>query len=307
MPASESQIGAIRAFSRFYTRQLGLLGKGLLQSRFSPTEARILYELAHRDAAAAGALARDLGLDPGYLSRILKKFERQGLISRAPSRSDGRKSALALTAKGRKAFATLNRASHDQIAAMLAPTPKERTAELVAAMATVRRLLGDRVEPSVPYILRPPEVGDIAWAAHRQAVLYAREYGWDETFEAMVGEIGAAFIRNLDAGRERCWIAERDDRVVGAVLVVRQSDDVAKLRMLYVEPEARGLGIGRRLVDECIRFARWKGYKSLTLWTNDVLISARRIYEAAGFAKVKDEPHRSFGKDLIGEYWELAL
>ncbi|HZH50738.1 MAG TPA: bifunctional helix-turn-helix transcriptional regulator/GNAT family N-acetyltransferase [Microvirga sp.] len=306
-PAQEEQIAAVRAFSRFYTRQIGLLEEGLYRSQFSLTEVRVLYELAHREGLTASDLVRDLGLDAGYLSRLLKKFEARGLLTRTASVEDARQAVLALTDAGHEAFAPLNQASHDQIAAMLDRLSPHERERLVQAMGQVQRLLGGAPEPRVPYILRPPRPGDMGWIVHRQAVLYAAEYGWDETFEALVAEIAAAFVRNFDPKRENCWIAEREGEVVGSVLVVRQSDEVAKLRLLYVEPSARGLGIGRRLVDECIRFARHKGYRTLTLWTNDVLVSARRIYEVAGFRLVEEERHHSFGKDLVGQNWNLDL
>jgi len=303
----DGQALAVRRFNRFYTRQIGLLEESYLRSAFSLTEVRVLYELAHRDGWTAAELARALGLDTGYLSRILKTFEARGFLLRAPSETDGRQAVLALTEDGRAALAPLDRASHADIGAMLARLPEPRRAELVRAMATIERLLGGTPEPRVPYILRPLQVGDLGWIAHRQGVLYAQEYGFDESFEALVAEILAGFVKSFDPARERSWIAEREGAVVGSVFVVRQSAEVAKLRLLYVEPDARGLGIGRRLVDECIRFARAKGYRTLTLWTNAILVAACRIYEAAGFRRVKEERHNSFGKELVGQTWELAL
>jgi DNA-binding MarR family transcriptional regulator/GNAT superfamily N-acetyltransferase len=305
--ASLEQVSAVRAFNRFYTRQIGLLAEGLLNSRFSLTEVRVLYELAHRDGLIATDLGRDLGLDAGYVSRILKKLGAAGLVDRTPSPADARQSVLALTSAGNEAFQPLNQASHEQITALLASLSGSQREELVRNMGTIQRLLGNDTESKAPYILRPHQVGDIGWITHRQGILYAQEYGWDETFEALVAEIAAAFVKNYDPKRERCWIAEREDEVVGSVFVMRQSDEVAKLRLLYVEPSARGLGIGQRLVDECIRFARAKCYKVLTLWTNDILASARRIYQAAGFRLVAEERHHSFGKDLVGQNWDLVL
>jgi DNA-binding MarR family transcriptional regulator/GNAT superfamily N-acetyltransferase len=300
-------VAAIRRFSRFYTRQLGLLGEGLLESAFSLTESRVLYELALQDGLTATALGRDLGLDAGYLSRILKKFEAQGLILRTQSPADARQSNLALTAAGRAAFEPLNRGSREQITTMLQSLRPGDIERLTAAMARVEALLGT-VEPAAsPVILRAHQVGDIGWIAHRQGMLYAQEYGWDETFEALVAEIGARFVREFDPKHERAWIAERAGAVIGSVFVVRQSDTIAKLRLLYVEPEARGLGLGRRLVQECIRFARARGYATLTLWTNDILTAARRIYVEAGFSLAAEEHHHSFGKDLVGQNWELHL
>jgi DNA-binding MarR family transcriptional regulator/N-acetylglutamate synthase-like GNAT family acetyltransferase len=304
----ESQsIESIRHFNRFYTRLLGLLDEGLLKSEVSLSEARVLYELAHRDGLTASQLCRELGLDPGYLSRILKQFEARGMLIREPSTDDARQVALTLSGAGRAGFELLNRASHEQIAALIGGLGVNERSELLKAMRTVEMLLGERPGPAVPYILRPHHIGDMGWIAHRQGILYNLEYGWDETFEALVAEIAGTFVKNFNPRRERCWIAERDGEVVGSVFLVSQSDTVGKLRLLYVEPAARGLGIGRRLVDECIRTALEKHYKTLTLWTNDVLVSARRIYQAAGFKLIEEERHHSFGKDLVGQNWSLEL
>ncbi|PBC23657.1 MarR family transcriptional regulator [Mesorhizobium sp. WSM4310] len=300
-------IDAVRAFNRFYTRQIGLLDEGLLKSAFSLTEARVLYELAHRDGLTATDLGRDLGLDAGYVSRLLKKFERHDLISRSTLVSDARQSSIALTPAGRNAFAPLNKDSHDQVAALLDRLPVSEQDRLVKSMRTIQALLDESAEPKIPYLLRPLQIGDIGWITRRQGMLYAQDYGWDETYEALVAEILAAFVKSFDPKWERSWIAERDGEVVGSVFVVRKSPEVAKLRLLYVEPSARGLGIGGRLVDECIAFARAKGYKTLTLWTNDILGSARRIYQAAGFKLIDEERHHSFGKDLVGQTWDLEL
>lgn len=304
---TEEQIEKVRSFNRFYTRHIGLLNEGLLESDFSLTEARVLYELAHCGPVTAADLGRELGLDAGYLSRLLKRFDSQGLIRRSPSQDDRRQSFLALTDKGLATFEPLNQASATQVAATLSALSDSERERLVRAMDTVAHLTGGASETRVPYTLRPHQPGDIGWIAHRQALLYAQEYGWDETFEALVAEIAAAFVKNFDPQWERCWIAKRDGEVIGSVFLVRHSDEVAKLRLLYVEPSARGLGLGRRLVDECIGFARAKGYKTLTLWTNDVLVAARSIYQATGFRLVKEEPHRSFGKDLVGQTWNLDL
>jgi DNA-binding MarR family transcriptional regulator/GNAT superfamily N-acetyltransferase len=308
MPISptDEQVENVRSFNRFYTRYIGLLNEGLLESAFSLTEARVLYEMAHRGPVTAADLGRELGLDAGYLSRLLKRFDAQGLVQRSPSKADRRQFLLSLTDKGLAAFAPLDRASAAQVAAMLSGIPVSERERLVQAMTTVERLVGGQ-EPNRPYILRSHQPGDIGWIAHRQGLLYAQEYGWDQTFEALVAEIAAAFVRNFDPQWERCWIAERDGEVVGSVFLVRHSDEVAKLRLLYVEPSARGLGLGRRLVDECIGFARAKGYKILTLWTNDVLLAARSIYQATGFRLVKEEAHHSFGKNLVGQTWDLDL
>jgi len=303
---AKAEVEAIRRFNRFYTRQIGLLDEGFLNSDFSLTEGRVLYELAHRDGTTATELCRDLGLDAGYLSRILKKFALRGIVDRSPSRHDARQTKLALTRIGAQAFGPLDRTSAAQVGEMVAQLSPEDRQRLVAAMATVERLLGRKKE-GAGLVIRPHQVGDIGWIARRQGMLYAGEYGWDGTYEALVAEILAGFITNFDPERERAWIAEIDGDIVGSVFLVKQSDDVAKLRLLYVEPAARGLGLGARLVGECIAFARAKGYRTLTLWTNDILTAARRIYEAAGFRLTAEEKHHSFGKDLVGQTWDLDL
>jgi DNA-binding MarR family transcriptional regulator/GNAT superfamily N-acetyltransferase len=307
VPISEQRIAAVRRFTRFYTRQIGVLREGLHASPFSLTQARVLYELANRSAPTAADIARDLGLDAGYLSRILRGFAQRGLLARTRSQSDGRESHLTLTPAGREAFAPLDRGSHDEVAAMLGPLSEGAQARLVEAMATVEQLLGARSKATPPYLLRPHQVGDMGWVVGRHGALYAQEYNWNIEFEALVAEIVAAFIKNFDARRERCWIAEVDGAPVGSVFLVKQSDEVGKLRLLLVEPQARGMGIGARLVAECMRFARLSGYRTLTLWTNDVLIAARRIYQAAGFRLMQEEKHHSFGHDLVGQNWELNL
>jgi DNA-binding MarR family transcriptional regulator/GNAT superfamily N-acetyltransferase len=303
----EDRIAAIRRFNRFYTQRIGVLREGLHESPFSLAEARVLYELAHRPPVTASALAKDLTLDPGYLSRILRRFAAQGLIERSRSEADGRQNFITLTASGRAAFAPLDHSSRDEIGTLLAALAEPEQRRLVAATQSIEALLTERSPLPEPYLLRPHRPGDMGWVAHRHGVLYAEEYGWDERFEALVAEVVAAFINNFDPKRERCWIAERDGAAVGSVFLVRKSDEVAKLRLLYVEPTARGLGIGRRLVEECIRFARSAGYRRITLWTNSCLLAARGIYERAGFVLVASEPHRSFGHDLVGETWERDL
>jgi DNA-binding MarR family transcriptional regulator/GNAT superfamily N-acetyltransferase len=303
----DRQIAAVRAFNRFYTHQLGLLDESLLQSGFSLTEGRLLYELAQRDRVTAAELGRQLGLDAGYMSRLLSKFEARGWVERTTSPSDARQVLLTLTAKGRETFAPLERGTYDQITAMLEPLPRPERERLVGAMQQVHRLLGGLPEPKVPYILRDPRPGDLGFIVHRHGLVYHQEHGWDASFEALVAEIVAQFAKSFDPKRERCWVAEREGEVVGSVFLVRASDELAKLRLLYVEPSARGLGIGARLVEECIRFARASGYTKMTLWTNDVLVSARRIYQAAGFRLTSEERHHSFGKDLVGQTWDLAL
>jgi len=304
---ADPRVDAVRRFNRLYTRRIGALRAGLLDSPFSLAEARLLYELAHRDRPAAAELARDLGLDAGYLSRLLRGLERRRLISRERSRSDARQSLLSLTAAGRRTFATLDTRSNAEVRAMLGKLSDAGQRRLVEAMRDVERLLGAAPEPKVPYLLRPHRPGDMGWVVHRHAALYAQEYGWDERFEALVATIVAKFIDNFDPQRERCWIAERDGEIVGSVFLVTKSPTVAQLRMLYVEPGARGLGIGKRLVDECERFAREKGYRKIVLWTNSILHAARHIYEAAGYRLVAEEPHHSFGHRLVGQTWELKL
>jgi DNA-binding MarR family transcriptional regulator/GNAT superfamily N-acetyltransferase len=305
---SGERVAAVRRFNRFYTSKIGVLHEGLLGSPLSLTEGRVLYELAQREPTRAAILAAELALDPGYLSRILGAFEKRGLVEKRPSEKDGRQVVLALTDRGREMFATINARSRDEIAAMLDELSGTDQARLVTALETAESLLGGGRKLAEPnYILRPHEPGDIGWIIHRHGVLYAEEYGLDTRFEALVARIAAAFIENFDAQRERCWIAERGGEISGSVLLVKESEEIAKLRLLYVEPKARGLGVGRRLVDECIGFARRTGYSKITLWTNDVLVSARRIYEAAGFRLAREEPHQSFGRDLVGQYWELQL
>jgi DNA-binding MarR family transcriptional regulator/GNAT superfamily N-acetyltransferase len=307
MTHASTAVSAIRRFNRFYTNQLGLLGEGLLKCDFSLTEARVLYELAHRDTVTATDLCRNLGLDAGYLSRILRAFDQRGLIERAASPHDGRQILLALTPAGRAAYEPLDRASQEDIRAMIGQLTAQQTAALTEAMRTVENLLGTQKPHAASIILRPHQIGDIGWIARRQAILYAQEYGWDASYEALAAEILAGFMRSHDPGSERSWIAEREGEVVGSVFVMRGSAKVAKLRLLYVEPAARGLGLGRKLVDTCVDFARASGYATLSLWTNDVLVPARRIYRAAGFSCVATEPHHSFGKNLVGETWDLAL
>ena len=309
MTASDmpQRVEAIRRFNRFYTQQIGVLAEGLLNSEFSLTEARVIYELAHHQQATASALGGELGLDAGYLSRILQGFKKRGLIDRQLSPTDRRQRIVRLTAVGEEAFAILNARSQHQIEGMLSRLPPEEQQRLVAAMGEVETFLGARPEQRVPYILRPHQPGDMGWIVYRHGVLYAEEYGWDERFEALVASVVAQFIQNYDPKCERCWIAEMHGEIVGSVFVVRQSDTVGKLRLLLVEPRARGLGIGRRLVAECIRYARQVGYTTMTLWTNSVLLAARHIYEQAGFKLVRQEPHHSFGQDLVGETWELQM
>jgi DNA-binding MarR family transcriptional regulator/GNAT superfamily N-acetyltransferase len=302
----DRQVAAVRAFNRFYTRKLGVLDQQLSKSPFSLSEARVLYELAHREEPAAKEIGIELGLDPGYLSRIVQRFDEDGLITRKPLPADRRQYRLALTAKGRQTFANLDRSTQDDVGAMLAALRNGGSQRLVAAMATIERLLGTADAPP-PAILRDPRPGDMGWVVQSHGAFYASEYGFDSSFEALVAEIAAKFLTSFDASRERCWTAEIDGAQVGSVFLVRHSDDVAKLRLLLVDPAGRGQGLGRRLVTECIAFARACGYRKITLWTQSILVAARKIYQDAGFVLVATEPHRSFGQSLIGETWEHEL
>jgi DNA-binding MarR family transcriptional regulator/GNAT superfamily N-acetyltransferase len=303
----ETRIDAIRRFNRFFTRQIGALREGLLHSPYSLTEARILFEIAHRKDLTASDLSRELGLDPGYLSRILARLEQQGLIDKVRSETDARQRLLSLTPDGKDAFSLLDNRSREEVAEMLSDLSEGDQRRLLEAMKSIESILDKSFKFSEPFFLRPHEPGDMGWVVHRHGVLYAQEYGWDERFEALVAQIVADFVNNYDPAKERCWIAEMNGEIVGCVFVVKASDTVAKLRLLLVEPEARGLGLGTHLVEECICFARRSGYKTLTLWTNSVLDAARRIYEKQGFKLVEEEKHHSFGHDLLGQNWELAL
>jgi DNA-binding MarR family transcriptional regulator/N-acetylglutamate synthase-like GNAT family acetyltransferase len=304
----EQNIHAVRSFNRFYTRQIGVLREGLLKSPFSLAELRVLYELAHRQQPTATELCQQLGLDPGYLSRILRGLEKRGLVRKSASQADGRQSLLGLTTRGRQTFATLDARQNEEVAIMLRQLPAAGQARLVQAMRAIETVLGDSPEPKTPYILRSHQPGDMGWVVHRHGVLYAQEYRYDETFEALVAEIAAKFIQHFDPKRERCWIAEKDGEIVGSVFLVNKSKTVAKLRLLLVEPSARGLGIGRRLVGECLRFARQVGYKKMVLWTQSELPAARHIYQEAGFRLVQQKKHQSWGRDdLVSQIWELKL
>jgi DNA-binding MarR family transcriptional regulator/GNAT superfamily N-acetyltransferase len=297
----------VRGFNRFYTRVLGLLRPDLAGSAFGLTEARVLFELAHRDDVAVSELRRDLGIDAGYLSRIVSGFSTSGFVAREKSTADGRRQVVRLTDDGRRAFAELDQLQADAIATMLAPLDEGQRAELVTSMGRIRRTLGD--EPRWRgLVLRPPAPGDLGWVVERHGYRYAAEYGWDTTFEALVARIVADFAERDDNKREAAWIAELDGERVGCVFcTAADTKNTAQLRLLIVEPSARGAGVGTRLVDECLRFARRAGYRRITLWTNDVLVDARRIYERAGFRCDRREPHHSFGHDLIGEYWSRDL
>jgi DNA-binding MarR family transcriptional regulator/N-acetylglutamate synthase-like GNAT family acetyltransferase len=301
------QVAELRRFNRFYTQKIGLLEAGLLDSRFSLTEARVLYELAQTEGQTASRLARELGIDRGYLSRILRRFEERELVCRTVSPSDRRRSALALTAQGRTEFAQLDQRSQVSIGALLEGVPVVERPRLVAAAQMIERALGHRCDTDTHYRLRPHRSGDMGWIVSRHGALYTEEYGWDSGFEALVAEIAAKFLKSFNPRREACWIAENEWENLGSVMLAEQSETTAKLRLLLVEPCARGLGIGARLVAECLSFARAAGYCKVTLWTNSVLFAARHIYRKAGFHLVEAQPHHSFGQDLIGENWELVL
>jgi len=305
--SGDSLVEAMRGFNRFYTRRIGVLDEGHLNSRFSLAEVRVLYELAHRDRPTASELARDLDLDAGYLSRIVRGFRGKGLVAGTPSREDARQSRLALTRKGRQTFAPLERRASEAVAGMLRPLTVEQRTRLAGAVDCLRDLLERRDQAAPPYTLRMHRPGDMGWVIHRHAVLYAREYGWDERFEALVAGIAARFLENFDPRRERCWIAERAGEPVGSVFLVKESEEVSRLRLLLVEPAARGLGLGARLVEECIRFARQAGYRSMVLWTQSILHAARHIYRKAGFELTREEQHSEFGFPLTGQTWELRL
>lgn len=309
-PVSPDRIEAVRRFNRFHTRLVGALNEHLLESGYSLPQARIIYELASLrggEKITAADLGQRLGMDAGYLSRLISGLEKDWLVARTPAPANAKKLLLALTGNGEALAKKLNAASAGEVAELLAPLNEAEQEALVGAMTRIKRLLGPA--PSGPAIvLRDPEPGDLGWVVHRQGFLYGKEYGWDWTFEGLLGAIVGKYVETHDPSCERCWIAEMDGEVAGSVFVVRADDaDTAKLRMLYVEPWARGHGLGRRLVDEAIRFARARGYKKMVLWTNDILTAARRIYEQSGFVLVSEEPHRSYGKDLVGQYWEKDL
>ena len=306
--ALDARVNAVRRFNRFYTQRIGMLRQGLYDSPWSLAEVRVLYELAHASGKiVATDLAQRLGLDAGYLSRILRGFVAKGYVRKSPAEADARRLQLTLTPAGRKAFAPIDRASHDEIAALLAPMSKAAQARLVGAMRTVETLLGEPEACAQPFVLRPHRPGDMGWIVACHGRLYAEEYGWDETFEALVAEIAARFVKRYKPKRERCWIAERDGENVGSVFVIEKSRTVAQLRLLIVDPAARGAGIGRRLVAECVDFARGAGYRKMMLWTNGGLDAARHLYEDAGFRLTREEPHHSFGKDLVGQTFVLDL
>lgn len=312
MPADaklDACIAAVRRFNRFYTRQIGLLRKSYLDSPFSLAEMRVLYEIAHAEGPNASDIARRLDLDAGYLSRLLQTFEKRGLVVRVRSRTDARRSELALTARGRRTFAPLERRSDREVGAMLARLSDADRSRLVAAMRGIEALLGAEPDaaPERAYTLRAPRPGDFGWIVARHAALYAEEYQWTEPFEGFCAQIVADFVNEHDAKRERCWIAERESESVGSIMLVKDAADVARIRLLLVEPQARGLGIGHRLVDECLHFARKAGYRKVTLWTHSNLTAARKIYERAGFGLVETKKHMNWGKRIVSETWDLVL
>jgi len=300
------QASVVRQFNRFYTQQFGFLGRNYLGTRYSVTQARVLYELGRTPGPAASQLAERIAVDPGYLSRLLSTFEREGLIVRSRARHDRRQRPLRLTGAGRRQFDLLNSRSQRQAEGLLRSLGPADQGELVRAMATVERLLRTRAERRY-FVLREPRAGDLGWVVQRHGALYAQEYGLDRTFEGLVAEIVSDFVKHDDPRFARCWIAEADHQNVGCVFVVRRSARVAQLRLLLVDPCARGCGLGRRLVDQCVEFARMHGYRKLVLWTNDVLHAAARLYKQAGFRMVAAKKHRSFGRALVGQTWELDL
>ena len=306
-PTLQSQIAAVRGFSRFYTRKLGIIEPKLLDSPWTLQEARIIYEIAQHQSCTATDLVGALGLDAGFLSRTLQTLQRRQIVARKPSKTDRRVNELTLTAKGRAAFAELDTRSRRAVAALLDGLEEGRRAAVVHAMSTIEQTLEPPPQQPAGFLLRSHRPGDIGWVVSRHGALYAREYGWDISFEAKVAEIAAQFIKSYDASREHCWIAEVGGEPVGSIFLVKASDEVAKLRLLLVEEKARGLGVGRALTEQCIRFAREAGYASITLWTQSILVAARGIYQRAGFRRVAEEKHHSFGVDLVGETWELTL
>jgi len=307
----DSRIAAVRRFNRFYTRQIGVLRKNFLDSPYSLGEARVLYEIGNDNARTATEIGRALDLDAGYLSRVLRDFEKRALIRRKTSESDARQSYLTLAPSGRKAFALLNRLSQRDIGAMLRKLTPARQSQLIDAMHTIEQLLGadegEKPSEGRDYIVREPRHGDFGWIVKRNAEIYAKEYGWTAPFEGVCAQIVADFVNKFDPKRERCWIAEMDGENVGSIMLANDGDGVARIRLLVLDPKARGLGIGARLVDECIRFARRAGYKKVTLWTHSVLTAARHIYQKAGFRLMRTERHRSWGRPVVSEYWDLEL
>jgi DNA-binding MarR family transcriptional regulator/GNAT superfamily N-acetyltransferase len=305
---TNTRVQSVRGFNRFYTKQIGVLRQGWLGSPFSLPEARVLYEIAHHELPTASDVGKELGLDAGYLSRMLRSLEHGGFVRRTRSKVDGRRAHLSLTKAGRTAFEQLNQQTHEDVTAMLGQLSAGEQRQVVEAMHVIEGLLGPRQARATSYVLRRPRAGDLGWVVHRQGTLYAEEWGYNEEFEALTAEIVASFVQRLRPDKERCWIAEKDGEIVGSVFLVSKSKTVAKLRLLLVEPSARGQGIGSRLIDECVRFARQAGYKKITLWTQSELLAARRLYKKAGFKLTAKKRHDSFGrKGLVAEIWDLVL
>ena len=304
---NQQRIAAVRRFNRFYTPQIGVLRRNYLDSPYSLGEMRVLYELAHGGARTASDIGRALDLDAGYLSRVLRNFERRGLIARKTSEEDARQSHLTLTAKGRKLYAPFEKRSQDNVGAMIGRLDADGQRRLVTAMETVETLLGEKPEAERTYTLREPRHGDFGWIVTRHAKLYAQEYGWTEPFEGLCAQIVADFVNNYDEKRERCWMAEVDGENAGCIMLVKDSAEVARIRLLLVDPKARGLKLGTRLVDECVTFAREAGYQKITLWTHSVLSAARHVYEKAGFTLTASEKRHSWGQDVVAEFWDLEL
>jgi DNA-binding MarR family transcriptional regulator/GNAT superfamily N-acetyltransferase len=307
MPVPAAEIERVRSFNRFYTKRIGLLREGLLDTSFSLTQARVLLEIARRPGTQSSTLAAELGLDPAYLSRVLQSFERRRLIQRSKSKADARVNQLSVTPKGREEYRRLDTRSRAEVRGILSALDDTQQQRLVDAMTAIRQLLDPPADACKSVSLRTHHPGDIGWVVARHGELYTQEYGWDSTFEGLVAEIAGKFLQDFDPLRERSWIAELDGQRAGCVFLVKESETVAKLRLLLVEPFARGLAIGSRLVQECIAFARQSGYRKLTLWTNDILHAARRIYQREGFRLVEEEKHYSFGHHLVGQFWELDL
>jgi len=302
----DSRIDELRKFNRFFTRKIGVLREGLLHSEYSLTDVRVLFELAHSENATASKLSRELGLDAGYLSRTLSKFEQQGLTERVRAEHDARQLIVRLTEKGKEVFGVLDQRSREEVAELLDDLNEEEQVKLLKAMQSIQSILEKKsFKFSEAFFIRMHQPGDMGWVTHRHGVLYYEEYGWDERFEALVAQITVDFINNYNPKKERCFIAEMNGEIVGSVFIVQSSETVAKLRLLLVEPSARGMGLGNKLVQECINFAKRAGYKKMILWTNSILVEARHIYEKAGFNIVATEKHQSFGHDLVGETWEL--
>jgi DNA-binding MarR family transcriptional regulator/GNAT superfamily N-acetyltransferase len=309
IPIADEAVSQFRSFTRFYTRFIGTLQEGILGSALSLAEARVLYELATQTGPTAKQIVSALGLDPGYLSRILGRFEKEGFLRRMAAPKDARRQILQLTRKGLALFRDLNQRSDEQVQTVLGTLEPAQRDSLVTSMGRIEALLGRPIADERAFSLRSHRPGDMGWVVHREGALYAQEYGWDERFEALAARVVADFIDHFDSNRERCWIAERDGEQLGHIFLVKhpEREGVAKLRLLLVEPSARGMGVGHALVAECVRFAREAGYRKITLWTQSILTAAHRIYQQAGFHLVHEEPHHSFGKDLVAQTWELDL